>query len=832
MIIRDKIYINKKELGEHLQALCDLFIYSNPEYYQKKKLKLSVANVFDKLYHYQFDGITLSLPRGSYDKVKKFYFDKKLPFRVMDQRAEYKKINVKLSSNTIIEPQQRKIIDLLIANEGGCIEMAMGGGKCLGFGTKIIMYDGSIKEVQNIKVGDVVMGDDSTPRTVLQTTIGKDFLYKIIQNRGQEFKCNKDHILTLKYTNISNKINRKKSNTIIDISVEDFLNLSKSEQSTLKSIKTGINFNSNPVDIDPYFLGLWLGDGNSRLSCITTGDVEIKNYVTEIAKTYDLTTRIESFSGCENVFITSGTNFGGSGRNRLKLELEKYNLLLNKHIPKEYLYNDEETRLQLLAGLIDTDGYTRKTRDMLYFGLKDTQLARDIIFLARSLGFYVSHRIYSVKNDSFKSNNNYIKITISGNLDKIPIKLERKKCFPRQQKKNHLLSGIKIEKCEVTEDYYGFTLDGNGRFLLEDCTITHNSISILGLISEIKQPTLVLLHEHRLLTQWKEEFEERLKGKFSLGQLHGDVKEEGDITLGLIQTVHRMFDDDPHCLDHYGMIVVDEMHRVNSDTYIKVINNVPAKYRVGVTGTVDRKDGKEILSFDMIGKPLIKIGAHDIKHRITNFRFEIVNTNIPMEIPFTERWTGHKKEAVLDFTKTLTVLTQSDERNNIIVSKIVEAIQEGHVCLVLSDRVEHNKNIHKMLTEIGIMSILLIGETRKKVKWNEIRNDLTVQCIVANTSIASEGLDYPRLSALFFTCPSSNWPKIKQRIGRIRRFLEGKLEPVLYDFVDNLAFSNTANGKSYLLRFLARKRIKLYQELIDDYNNGKTDTLYGGKDGE
>jgi superfamily II DNA or RNA helicase len=479
VIISDKIYINKSELGEHLQGLCDLFIYNNPEYYQKKKLKLSVANVFDKLYHYQFDGITLSLPRGSLDKVKQYYKEHNLLFRAADKRISYKPINIKLH-DTIIEPQQRQIMDLLINNGGGCVEMAMGGGK---------------------------------------------------------------------------------------------------------------------------------------------------------------------------------------------------------------------------------------------------------------------------------------------------------------------------------------------------------SIAILGLISEIKQPTIILLHEHRLLTQWKEEIEKRLKGKFKLGQLHGDIKEEGDITLGLIQTVHRMFDEDVHCLDKYGMIIVDEMHRVNSDTYIKVINNVPAKYRIGVTGTIDRKDGKEILSFDMIGKPLIKIGAHDIKHRITNFRFEIINTNIPIEIPYTERWTGQRREPVIDFTKTLTVLTQNDERNSIIISKVIDAIKEGHICLILSDRVEHNKNMHKMLTEMGIMCILLIGETRKKVKWDEIRNDTSVQCIVANTSIASEGLDLPRLSALFLTCPSSNYPKLSQRVGRIRRHVDGKQLPVLYDFVDNLAYSSTVNGKSYLLKHIARKRIKLYQKLIDDYNNGKTETL-------
>ena len=486
MIISDKIYINKKELGEHLQALCDLFIYNNPEYYQKKKLKLSVANVFDKLYHYQFDGMILSLPRGSLEKVRQFYTEHNIPFRYKDERIEHKQINVRLHDTTI-EPQQRKIIDLLIKNEGGLVESVPGSGK---------------------------------------------------------------------------------------------------------------------------------------------------------------------------------------------------------------------------------------------------------------------------------------------------------------------------------------------------------TVSILGLISEIKQPTLILMDKHRLLTQWVQEIEKRLKGKFKLGQLHGDIKEHGDITVGLIQTIHRLYDEDPIQFNEYGMLIHDEVHGSSSETFMKVINNNFSKYRIGVSGTIDRKDGLQILIFDVFGKVLDSIKAEDVKHRVTNFRFEIVNTNIPMEIAFTERWTGTKREPVIDFTKTLSILTQNEERNAIIISKVLDAIRIGHTCLILSDRVEHNKNLHKMLTELGFMSILLIGETRKKVKWDEIRNDQTVQCIVANTSIASEGLDLPRLSALFLTCPSSNYPKLAQRIGRIRRAIEGKIEPVVYDFVDNLACSETANGKNYLLRHIARKRIKLYQKLIDDYNNGKEDTLYGGKDGE
>lgn len=345
------------------------------------------------------------------------------------------------------------------------------------------------------------------------------------------------------------------------------------------------------------------------------------------------------------------------------------------------------------------------------------------------------------------------------------------------------------------------------------------TISMLGLISILKQPTLIITHEHRLSAQWMTEIRSRLGGTYTLGKYDGDIKEDGDIVVGIINSLYNLYQENPGFFDKFGTIIVDETHHLPAEMFLSVLNNMPAKYRIGVTGTVKRKDQKELLTFDVLGKILIKFDAGDLKHRITTFDYRIVNTNIRMEIPTIFRWTGQKREDVLNMTELLTKLVENNDRNAIILKEAIDLIQTGYFPLILSDRVQHNEYLHEQLNTLGIKTVLMIGKTRKKTNWDVIRNDQTIQCIVANSKIASEGLDLPRLSALLLTCPSTNVHKLKQQIGRIRRVCEGKPLPMVIDFCDNLACTRSEDDPNYLLRHTARTRIRFYEKLKNEYDD-------------
>ncbi|MFW5847602.1 MAG: UvrD-helicase domain-containing protein [bacterium] len=372
------------------------------------------------------------------------------------------------------------------------VEARAGSGKCLGINTPILMYDGSIKMVQHIKIGDMLMGDDSTPRKVLNTNkdIGK--LYKIIPQKGDSWVCNDVHILTL---------HNEKTKKIIDIQLNeiDVPKYPNGNNRYYRLQRTSVEYNKQPLNIDPYLLGVWIGDGTKRNGdtrfSINNNDLELIDYLMNcnyhnITPKKTLTER-----GYTSISLTT-QNFSNS-KNLLKDEFRKcINPDGTISIPKEYLINNKENRLNLLAGLIDTDGHVNKNRIEII--TKWDNLKNDILYLCRSLGFaaYASSKKGIIKKLNFEGN--YWRISISGNLNIIPNKLKRKKCTERKQIKSVLRTGFKTEYIG-DGNYYGFTLDGNGRFLLGDFTITHNTttaVKAVGLLPETSNITFLAFNKH------------------------------------------------------------------------------------------------------------------------------------------------------------------------------------------------------------------------------------------------------------------------------------------------------------------------------------------------
>lgn len=360
-----------------------------------------------------------------------------------------------------------------------------GAGKCLAPGTLVLMYDGRTLPVEKVKKGDLVMGPDSTPRKVLGTTKGVGPLFKINPVKGESWICNNQHVLTL--------VNSS-TNEIIDIEVQDYLNLNIHKKHLLKLYQPEhIDFPaiSTTLPVDPYFLGIWLGDGNKNLHgvTITKPNIEIKNACIDEANRFGLSvTIISNSSGCPGYRIQNPirTNCPINGRHTNPL-LNSLRVLMNNgiRIPQQYLLNSKKIRLQILAGLLDTDGHLSKG----YFEIaqKNPQLADDIEFLARSLGLRVTRVVKRVNNQP------YHRLCILGNVDKIPTRIPRKQAQPRKQIKNALRTGFTVEAIPAGQ-YYGFQLSGDGRFLLGDFTVTHNSCFANNIIASIlatRDPTHV-----------------------------------------------------------------------------------------------------------------------------------------------------------------------------------------------------------------------------------------------------------------------------------------------------------------------------------------------------
>jgi hypothetical protein len=354
-------------------------------------------------------------------------------------------------------------------------------GKCFGFNTAIRMYDGSIKMVQDIKDGEYVMGNNNSKRLVYGTTKGVENMYKIIPNKGLTWDCNESHIL---HVSISDNvcIFRKpmKVGDLLNISVKDYLTLSDRTKRSLCLIRTGFDvFDSKEHLIDPYIFGVWLGDGNSREFSITTTDPEILSEFTSFVKSNDLSIRIKQ----DNISYIATSH--KKNNNPLKSELRSLDVLQNKHIPSSYLFDSRENRLNLLAGIVDTDGHLAKSKKgaskYVEIVQKNEKLANDIYELAISLGFYVKKTVKLAtmrRADKSLYMSLVIRLNIYGDIDLIPTKVPHKKAVISRTKnrRNPNKTGFKVESIGVG-DYYGFAVDNNHLFLLADGTVVHNTTS-------------------------------------------------------------------------------------------------------------------------------------------------------------------------------------------------------------------------------------------------------------------------------------------------------------------------------------------------------------------
>ena len=352
-----------------------------------------------------------------------------------------------------------------------------GMGKCLGKGTKVLLFDGSLKKVEDVEVGDLLMGDDSTPRKVLSLARGREGMYWVRQNKGIDYRVNESHILSLKR---SRREGGHQKGAVLNINVKEYAEKTTKFKSNYKGYRVAVEFPAQAVPLPPYFLGLWLGDGTTSKNEISNKDEEVVVYLQQYADTLGL--ELKQYEGNPNKcprYAISGGYTGKKGYS-LKVELRNIGVLDNKHIPKDYLVNSTKNRLELLAGLIDSDGHYLVDSNGLEIAQKSKQLAEDIKFLCDSLGFRVSLIPKKASIAAINYETEVYRLRIYGDIDRIPIKIKRKQPREWRSPVDWQVTGIQVEYDKV-DDYYGFEIDGNHLFLLEDMTVTHNTSLTLAL---------------------------------------------------------------------------------------------------------------------------------------------------------------------------------------------------------------------------------------------------------------------------------------------------------------------------------------------------------------
>ena len=303
----------------------------------------------------------------------------------------------------------------------------------------------------------------------------------------------------------------------------------------------------------------------------------------------------------------------------------------------------------------------------------------------------------------------------------------------------------------------------------------------LAIAGRLHRRTLWLTHTKDLLEQSKTRAEQYFdKKKFGVIS-EGKVRIGETITFATIQTMSHC--DLLQMRDVWDCIIVDECHRVaGSPTAVtmfsKVLNHLRARWKYGLSATVHRADGMIRATYALLGPVVYKVPDEAVQERI-------------MPVTVSPRGTGisltHdclKPDGMIDYPKMISYLTQCSGRNWMILDDLKD--NKDHYNLVLSERVEHLRNLQCGLMERGIPCHMIDGKTPKLLREKVLAQmrEGKSHVLLATYALAKEGLDIPRLDRLYMVTPQKDYAVVVQSLGRIARVFDGKEDAIAFDYVD------------------------------------------------
>lgn len=669
------------------------------------------------------------------------------------------------------------------ADKNGLVILPTG---CHAKGSSVLTSDGVCIKVEDVKVGDFLLGNDGTPRKVLELHNGVDDMYKVTPIKGEPFVVNGGHILHLYKTNEGKGYNSCQPR-YDEISVKEYVVKSDNYKHLHKLHRVSqIDFGNDKYLFDPYFVGLYLGDGCCINGLnITTQREEVVEYLREFARTYGLGFRAAEKRNGENKAKSYFFPYAFANNNTpnpLQVTIRGLGLegkvAGDKFIPHQYKVASVEDRFSLLAGLLDTDAFYDKEKNTFEYCSKSKRLADDVVFVCRSLGFFAQiGKTKVVKGES------YYRIQISGDLNLIPTKVAIRQGRARMQKKSVLVTGFSVEYLGRGE-YFGFTLDGNHLYCDNQFFIHHNSgksLVIADIASRLEGPLLVFQPSKEILQQNFAKLQSY--GIFDCGCYSASVgcKDINRITFATIGSVMNHMSD----FDCFKNIIIDECHYVNSKAgQYKQFIEAKNRQVVGLTATpyrLDRAEGGSILKFLTRAKPRIfskviyccQIGELLSKGYLADLHYYDLTELDLRRVRSNSTGADYDERSLLAEYERCGFY---DKLSNTVV-KVLQpksGIPRKGV-LVFTAFTKEARQLVDKLQSLRINAAIVTGETPKKereailegFKRREIK-------VVANVGVLTTGFDYPALDTVVLARPTKSLGLYYQMVGRAIRPFEGK----------------------------------------------------------
>ena len=702
-----------------------------------------------------------------------------------------------------LRPYQKEAHDAVVTwikkNRTPCLIEAATG--CHAAGHPILMFDGSIKPVEMILVGDRVMGPDSKPRTVMALHRGRDDMFRVEPSKGESFVVNAGHIFSLYIT----PSKRSVECGYTEASTREILSFGPTARHVVKLQRCAVDFATADQIVPPWVVGVLIGDGclTQLVPSFCSPDMEVVSGVQVWASSLGCKLSSQERNGCGQYNIVDSAA-SRSVENRCRAALKAIGIYgcsaAEKRVPANYMVADRDQRLEMIAGLLDTDGHlTRGGYDWIS---KSKGLAEDMVFLCRSVGLaaYVRECTKGY-GGTFKAQ--YWRVSISGDCTVIPCRVERKKASPRLQKKRIDVVGFTMRAAGVG-DYFGFELDGDHLYL-DGYFVRHHNSGKSHIISAVASTVHdVSKGKHVLVLQPSAELVEQNAEKYRatgskcsiFSASVGEKSLRWPVVFGTPLTVKNRIS---RFGSQFAAVVIDECHGI-TPTVLSIIEAMreanPNLRVVGLSATPYRMNTGYIFGMWPDGKPVSEsetkepyFGACVYRIRARSLidqgfltapiigsigvaSYETLNMQVNSRGQFDagdidRAFHGHGRktaEIIAD------VIGQSRGREGVMI--FAATVRHAEEC---------------MASLPPGLSAIVTGETPKADR-KRILKEFKARKIkyLVNVSVLTTGFDAPHVDVVAILRATESVGLLQQIVGRGLRLSPGKANCLVLDYAQNI----------------------------------------------
>lgn len=718
---------------------------------------------------------------------------------------------------------------------GGILCAGCGCGKALAHGEPVLLRRGWTP-IEEVRVDDEAAGTDGGFHRVTGVfPQGERDLFRVTFTDGTHVDCDGDHLWTLVKR-------RKREAPAVTMSTQDLA------QETLRTAvgrllwlptMAPVKGVDGEMIFEPYTLGVLIGDGHF---CESTGitvctpdreiidmmTVEPPNRVMEVKQSADHTPTYRFAPPIEF----------GQQEGSFKKRMRKLGMLgltaHDKFIPENYENGSVATRIALLQGLFDTDGYASGGGAVEYTTVSD-QIAHAVQRIVFALGGtckLVKRQTRYTKNGEHSRWFDSFRLHIKLPADICPFRFSRKKEeFYRdgwQRKVGRAVESVTaIGRGQAT----CIAVDAPDHlYLTRNCVPTHNTVCAIELAHRIGRTALIVVHKEFFLDQWEQRIRDILPTA-RIGRIQQDICDiyEKDFVIAMVQSLVRNIEVPRYpkeLADHFGIVITDEVHRVGAESWSKTVHSFNAAYRCGLSATVRRADGADPVFLGHIGPILHEMTADSMKPTL-----RVIPTGTRLQ-PIA-RGTYRVPVANLNSAQVINQLCADPWRTQVIAEDVARAARAGRKVMVVSHRLEHLREI-KARVEAAVAAAPAafpitcdaytgqwftgVGDAMKGRTRAELRAAEGANILLCTIQLVAEGLDISALDVIVLTTPLSD---AEQAVGRVRRWCRpggqcarycpwraatcpGKPAPVVVDVWD---------GEVALARRKGQARLKLYKRL-------------------